>query len=192
MHSGQIEAIMGFLSIPPSIHWQPLSSCFAPHHTEISLLRIASYGSHTCGRCLDIIGLLADGASIYATGRSRKAWIAQAGAWVLATLVDLNELSKTGHRLYEADVRLRFSTFYVATGIPTSASHCSTAWLQGLMNLLASPSWTVVWRGSRAQGATGLLYQPSLATNTVPLHVTASGKAWLASLPRELAMQHVS
>ena len=27
------------------------------------------------------------------------------------------------------------------------------------------------------------MYQPSLTTNTVPLYATASGKAWLATLP---------
>jgi DNA-binding IclR family transcriptional regulator len=32
------------------------------------------------------------------------------------------------------------------------------------------------------------MYQPSLASNTVPLFATASGKAWLATLPREQAL----
>jgi DNA-binding IclR family transcriptional regulator len=35
------------------------------------------------------------------------------------------------------------------------------------------------------------MYQPSLTTNTVPLFATASGKAWLATLPTEQAMQIV-
>jgi DNA-binding IclR family transcriptional regulator len=33
----------------------------------------------------------------------------------------------------------------------------------------------------------GLMYQPLLTTNTVPLHATASGKAWLAGLALETA-----
>jgi IclR family transcriptional regulator, acetate operon repressor len=45
---------------------------------------------------------------------------------------------------------------------------------------------------AHAQGASGgLLYQPSLTTNTVPLYATASGKAWLATLANEQAIQNV-
>ena len=41
---------------------------------------------------------------------------------------------------------------------------------------------------AQAQGArTGLIYQPELVAR-VPLHVTANGKAWLATLPRETAL----
>ena len=35
------------------------------------------------------------------------------------------------------------------------------------------------------------MYQPTLGTNIVPLYATASGKAWLATLPAERAVEHV-
>jgi IclR family transcriptional regulator, acetate operon repressor len=42
---------------------------------------------------------------------------------------------------------------------------------------------------AQAQGArNGLIYQPELVAR-VPLHVTANGKAWLATLPRDQALQ---
>lgn len=42
---------------------------------------------------------------------------------------------------------------------------------------------------SQAQGSrNGLIYQPELVAR-VPLHVTANGKAWLATLPRDQALQ---
>jgi IclR family transcriptional regulator, acetate operon repressor len=46
----------------------------------------------------------------------------------------------------------------------------------------------LTWIG-QAQGArNGLIYQPELVAR-VPLHVTANGKAWLATLPRDQALQ---
>jgi hypothetical protein len=50
---------------------------------------------------------------------------------------------------------------------------------------------SLVWV-AHAQGASGgLVYQPSLTSNTVPLFATASGKAWLATLPTDQAMHLV-
>jgi IclR family acetate operon transcriptional repressor len=150
-------------------------------------------------RCLDIIELLADGASNMPLGEiAEKLGLPKSGAHrLLATLVDLGWAEQnpdTG--FYRLTMRLAIlgQRFYVATGIPDIC--------QPLLDRLAARSHefarlAIVDGGSltwlaHAQGATGgLLYQPSLATNTVPLHVTASGKAWLASLPRELAVQHV-
>ena len=42
----------------------------------------------------------------------------------------------------------------------------------------ATRSWV-----AHARSVGGLVYQPSLTSNTVPLFATASGKAWLATLP---------
>jgi DNA-binding IclR family transcriptional regulator len=51
---------------------------------------------------------------------------------------------------------------------------------------------SLVWV-AHAQGASsGLMYQPSLTSNTVPLFATASGKAWLATFSGEHAMQIVT
>lgn len=150
-------------------------------------------------RCLDIIELLADGAANMPLGEiAEKLRLPKSGAHrLLATLVDLGWAEQnpdTG--FYRLTMRLAIlgQRFYVATGIPDIC--------QPLLDRLAANSrefarLAIVDGGSltwlaNAQGATGgLLYQPSRNTNKVPLHVTATGKAWLASLPRELAMQHV-
>jgi DNA-binding IclR family transcriptional regulator len=84
--------------------------------------------------------------------------------------------------------------FYVATGIPDVC--------QPLLDRLASTSRefarlavvngdSLVWVAHAQGAAGGLVYQPSLSTNTVPLFATASGKAWLATLRRDDAVQKV-
>jgi DNA-binding IclR family transcriptional regulator len=84
--------------------------------------------------------------------------------------------------------------FYVATGIPDIC--------QPLLDRLARQSRefarlavvdgdSLVWV-AHAQGATGgLVYHPSLTSNTVPLYATASGKAWLATLSSDSAVQKI-
>ena len=149
-------------------------------------------------RCLDIIELLADGASNMALGDiSEKLKLPKSGAHrLLATLVDLGWAEQnpdTG--FYRLTMRLAIlgQRFYVATGIPDICQPLLdrlAARSQEFVRLAIVDGGSLTWL-AHAQGATGgLLYQPSLTTDKVPLHVTASGKAWLASLPRELAMQH--
>lgn len=150
-------------------------------------------------RCLDIIELLADGASSMPLGEiAERLRLPKSGAHrLLATLVALGWAEQnldTG--FYRLTMRLTIlgQRFYVATGIPDIC--------QPLLDRLADQSrefvrLAIVDGGSltwiaHAQGAKGgLLYQPSMSTNNVPLYVTASGKAWLATLPRELALKHV-
>ena len=50
---------------------------------------------------------------------------------------------------------------------------------------------TLVWLAHAQGAAGGLLYQPFLTSNTVPLYATASGKAWLATLKTEQAVENV-
>jgi DNA-binding IclR family transcriptional regulator len=149
-------------------------------------------------RCLDIIELLAEGASNLPLGEiSERLGLPKSGTHrLLATLVELGwaeQNAETG--FYRLTMRLVIlgQRFYVATGMPDIC--------QPLLDQLAAQSRefarlavvdgeSLTWI-AHAQGATsGLLYQPSLKTNKVPLHVTATGKAWLASLPREVALQH--
>lgn len=150
-------------------------------------------------RCLDIIELLADGASTMPLGEiADKLGLPKSGAHrLLATLVNLGWAKQdpdTG--FYRLTMRLAIlgQRFYVATGIPDICQPLLdrlAARSQEFARLAIVEGGALTWL-AHAQGATGgLLYQPSLATNAVPLHVTASGKAWLASLPRELAMQHI-
>ena len=141
-------------------------------------------------RCLGIIELLAEHASSLPLGEiAERLSLPKSGAHrLLATLVDLGwaeQASDTG--FYRLTMRLAVlgQRFYVATGIPDIC--------QPLLDRLARQSRefvrlavveadSLVWV-AYAQGATGgLVYQPSLTTNTVPLHATASGKAWLATL----------
>ena len=150
-------------------------------------------------RCLDIIELLAEGASSLPLGDiADRLALPKSGAHrLLATLVDLGWAEKdpeTG--FYRLTMRLAIlgQRFYVASGIPDIC--------QPLLDKLAAESrefarlaivdgGSLIWL-AHAQGAvSGLLYQPSIHISKVPLHVTATGKAWLATLSHEEALQHV-
>ena len=116
---------------------------------------------------------------------------------MLATLAELGwaeQDADTG--FYRLTMRLAIlgQHFYVATGI---ADICHplldilAARSGGFARLAIVDGGTLTWVAD-AQGATGsILYQPMLGINTVPLYVTATGKAWLSFLPREVALQHV-
>lgn len=150
-------------------------------------------------RCLAIIELLADSAGNMPLGEiAERLDLPKSGAHrLLATLVDLGWAEKDPETsFYRLTMRLAVlgQRFYVATGIPDIC--------QPLLDQLADQSHefarlavvdgdSLVWV-AHAQGASGgLVYQPSLATNTVPLYATASGKAWLATLDTEHAIQSV-
>jgi DNA-binding IclR family transcriptional regulator len=141
-------------------------------------------------RCLGIIELLARSAATLPLRDIAEALdLPKSGAHrLLATLVDLGwaaQDASTGHYRLTMRLALLGQQFFGATGIPDVC--------QPLLNRLASQARdfvrlavvdgeSLVWV-SDAQGATrGLLYYPSLTTNTVPLFATASGKAWLATL----------
>lgn len=151
-------------------------------------------------RCLSIIELLADGAGSMALGTiSERLDLPKSGAHrLLATLVDLGWVEQdpeTG--FYRLTMRLAVlgQQFYVASGIPDIC--------QPLLDRLARQSRefarlavvdgdSLVWV-AHAQGATGgLVYHPSLTSNTVPLYATASGKAWLATMKSEAAIQKIA
>lgn len=150
-------------------------------------------------RCLSIIELLAGDAGELPLGEiAERLELPKSGAHrLLATLADLGWVEQDRDTsFYRLTMRLAIlgQQFYVATGIPDIC--------QPLLDRLAHDSRefvrlavvdgdSVVWV-AQAQGATsGLMYQPSLTTNTVPLHATASGKAWLATLEPERAVQNV-
>jgi IclR family transcriptional regulator, acetate operon repressor len=150
-------------------------------------------------RCLAIIELLADGARELPLGEiAERLSLPKSGAHrLLATLVDIGWAEKnrdTG--FYRLSMRLAVlgQQFYVATGIPDIcqpvldrlARQC-----REFVRLAVVDGHALVWV-AHAQGASaGLMYQPSLASNTVPLFATASGKAWLATLSTDEAMQKV-
>lgn len=150
-------------------------------------------------RCLGIIELLAERAGSLPLGEiAERLALPKSGAHrLLATLVDLGWAEKDADTsFYRLTMRLAIlgQRFYVATGLPDIC--------QPLLDRLAREARefarlavvdadSLVWV-AHAQGATGgLVYQPSLTTNTVPLYATASGKAWLATLGSEQAIRKV-
>jgi DNA-binding IclR family transcriptional regulator len=150
-------------------------------------------------RCLAIIELLSDGARAMPLGEiAERLSLPKSGAHrLLATLVDLGWAEKDSDTsFYRLTMRLAIlgQQFYVSTGIPDIcqplldrlATQC-----RDFARLAVVDGASLVWV-AHAQGASGgLIYQPSLTTNTVPLHATASGKAWLATLPTDQALQNV-
>ncbi len=147
-------------------------------------------------RCLAIIELLADGARAMPLGEiAERLALPKSGAHrLLGTLVDIGWAAQepdTG--FYRLSMRLAIlgQQFYVATGIPDLCQPI----LEGLaresrefVRLAVIDGHALVWV-AQAQGASGgLMYQPTLTSNTVPLFATASGKAWLATLSPEEAM----
>ncbi len=150
-------------------------------------------------RCLAIIELLAEDASSMPLGEiAERLDLPKSGAHrLLATLVDLGWAEQDSDTsFYRLTMRLATlgQRFYVATGIPDVcqplldrlANQC-----RDFARLAVVDKDSLVWV-AHAQGATGgLLYQPSLTTNTVPLYATATGKAWLATLGRDEAVQKV-
>lgn len=150
-------------------------------------------------RALNIIELLADSAGTLALGEiAERLALPKSGAHrLLATLVEQGWAEQDAHTgFYRLTMRLAMlgQRFYAATGIPEIC--------QPLLDRLARDSrefvrlavvdgQSLTWV-AHAQGATGgLVYQPTLTSNTVPLHATATGKAWLATLPAEVAMKTV-
>jgi len=150
-------------------------------------------------RCLSIIELLADEAGDMPLGEiAERCDLPKSGAHrLLATLVDLGWVEKDADTsFYRLTMRLAIlgQRFYVATGIPDICQPLLDR-LAGatreFVRLAVVDADALVWVAN-AQGATGgLMYSPSLGTNTVPLYATASGKAWLATLPTERALQVV-
>jgi DNA-binding IclR family transcriptional regulator len=150
-------------------------------------------------RCLAIIELLAEDAGVRPLGEIAEALdLPKSGAHrLLTTLCELGWAEQDPETsFYRLTMRLATlgQKFYVATGIPDIC--------QPLLDRLARESrefarlavvdgHSLVWV-AHAQGAqSGLVYQPSLATNTVPLAVTASGKAWLSTFPADRALEYV-
>jgi DNA-binding IclR family transcriptional regulator len=148
-------------------------------------------------RVLAILELLADGATALPLGEiAERLALPKSGAHrLLATLVDLGWAEKDAERGYfRLTMRLAIvgQRFFVATGIPDIC--------QPLLDRLAADSrefarlavvdgQSLTWV-AHAQGATGgLVYQPTFTTTTVPLYATATGKAWLATLPIDAAMR---
>jgi len=150
-------------------------------------------------RCLSVIQLLAENAEEMPLGEiAERLDLPKSGAHrLLATLVELGWVTQDPQTsFYRLTMRLTIlgQRFYLATGIPDICQPL----LDGLaaesrefVRLAVVDSDSLVWV-AHAQGAKGgLMYQPTLLTATVPLHATATGKAWLATLPVDAAIKIV-
>jgi IclR family acetate operon transcriptional repressor len=150
-------------------------------------------------RALGIIELLAESAGTLPLGEiATRLALPKSGAHrLLATLVEQGWAEQdTATGFYRLTMRLAMlgQRFYAATGIPEVC--------QPLLDRLARESrefarlavvdgQSLTWV-AHAQGATGgLVYQPTLTSNTVPIYATATGKAWLATLPAEAALRSI-
>jgi IclR family acetate operon transcriptional repressor len=150
-------------------------------------------------RCLSIIELLADGAREMPLGEiAEQLSLPKSGAHrLLTTLVDLGWAEQNPNTgFYRLSMRLAVlgQQFYVATGIPDICQPLLddlAAQCREFVRLAVVDGHSLVWV-AHAQGASGgLMYQPSLTSNTVPLFATASGKAWLATMSTDKAMDIV-
>ena len=151
-------------------------------------------------RCLGIIELLADGAREMPLGEiAERLDLPKSGTHrLLATLVELGwaeQHEETG--FYRLTMRLAVlgQRFYAASGLPDICQPVLDRFAHDcreFARLAVVDGNSLVWI-AHAQGATGgLLYQPAETTGTVPLYATASGKAWLATLDVNDAVQRVA
>ena len=150
-------------------------------------------------RCLAIIELLADGAPSLSLGAiADQLHLPKSGAHrLLSTLVDLGWVEQDPETsFYRLTMRLAVlgQQFYAATGMPNVCQPLLDRLAQlsrEFVRLAVVDGDRLMWV-ARAQGATGgLVYQPSLTSNMVPLYATATGKAWLATLGPDEAVQKV-
>jgi len=151
-------------------------------------------------RCLGIIELLADGAPEMPLGEiAERLALPKSGAHrLLATLVDLGWAEQDrGTGFYRLTMRLAVlgQRFYVASGVPDICQPVLDRFAhecREFARLAVVDGSALVWI-AHAQGANGgLVYQPTETTGTVPLYATASGKAWLATLRPNDAVQYVA
>jgi DNA-binding IclR family transcriptional regulator len=151
-------------------------------------------------RCLSIIELLADGAREMPLGEiAERLDLPKSGAHrLLATLVDLGWAEQDDETsFYRLTMRLAVlgQRFYVASGLPDVCQPVLERFARDCRDfarLAVVDGSALVWI-AHAQGASGgLLYHPAETTGTVPLFATASGKAWLATLEPNEAVQHVA
>jgi DNA-binding IclR family transcriptional regulator len=151
-------------------------------------------------RCLGIIELLADGAPEMPLGEiADRLRLPKSGAHrLLATLVDLGWAEQNdGTGFYRLTMRLAVlgQRFYAATGLSDICQPVLDRFAREcreFARLAVVDGSSLVWI-AHAQGAIGgLVYQPAETTGTVPLFATASGKAWLATLEPNDAVQRVA
>ncbi|HEV7259511.1 MAG TPA: IclR family transcriptional regulator [Bosea sp. (in: a-proteobacteria)] len=143
-------------------------------------------------RCLSIVQLLVEEAGEMQLGEiALRLGLPKSGVHrLLGALIEQGWVEQDPQTsAYRLTMRLTIlgQRLYNATGIPDICQPVLdelAAQTREFVRLAVIDAYALVWVAD-AQGARGgLMYQPLLTTNTVPLHATASGKSWLARLPR--------
>lgn len=144
-------------------------------------------------RCLSIIQLLVEAPVGMQLGEiAQRLALPKSGVHrLLAALIEQGWAEQDPQNgAYRLTMRLTIlgQRHYMATGIPDICQPLLdelAARTQEFIRLAVIDAHALVWVAD-AQGARGgLMYQPLLTSNTVPLHATASGKSWLACLARQ-------
>jgi DNA-binding IclR family transcriptional regulator len=144
-------------------------------------------------RCLSIIELLVDAAGELPLGEiAERLTLPKSGVHrLLSALMDqgwAEQDGRTGHYRLTHRLTILGQRLYRATGIPDICQPLLERLAREtheFVRLAVIDAHSLVWV-AEAQGARGgLLYQPLLTSNTVPLYATASGKSWLARLDLE-------
>src|SRR4051812_46613259 len=147
-------------------------------------------------RCFDLIELLSENAGAMPLGEiSRRLDVPKSGAHRLLTNFCERGWAEQDpdSGFYRLSLRLAIvgQRLLVGTRIPDICQPVLdelAAATESLGRLAIVGPDGLTWI-AQAQGArNGLIYQPELVAR-VPLHVTANGKAWLATLPRDQALQ---
>lgn len=147
-------------------------------------------------RCLSVLELLADGAKSLTLGEiAERLEEPKSGIHrLLSTLVSqgwAEQNLQTG--LYSLTMRLTLigQRFYADTGIPDLCQPLLdqlAAETQDYVRMAVATGGSLNWLAD-AQGARGgLMYYPPQVSGTVPLYATASGKSWLATMDKQLAI----
>lgn len=150
-------------------------------------------------RCLHVLELLGEGARSMALGEiAEQLGEPKSGIHrLLATLVHhgwAEQDAQTG--LYRLTMRLTLlgQRFYASTGIPDLCQPLLDQLAleaEDYVRLAVADGGRLSWLAD-AQGARGgLMYYPPQVSSTVPLHTTAAGKVWLATLDEQAALSMV-
>lgn len=146
-------------------------------------------------RCFDLITLLSENAGGMPLGEiSRRLDLPKSAAHrLLTSLISLGwaeQESETG--FYRLSLRLAVvgQRLLVGTGIPDICQPILdrlAAATEGLGRIAIVDHEGLTWIAQSQGARTGLIYQPDHIAR-VPLHITANGKAWLATLDRNTAL----
>ncbi|NDB68053.1 MAG: IclR family transcriptional regulator [Methylocystaceae bacterium] len=146
-------------------------------------------------RCFDLITLLSDSAEAMSLGEiSRRLDVPKSAAHrLLTTMCDLGWAEQDPESgFYRLSLRLAIvgQRLLVGTKIPDICQPVLDRLAQSTEGLgriaIVNPDG-LTWIANSQGARSGLVYQPELVAR-VPLHITANGKAWLATLDREDAL----